>query len=292
MNSFSIVLLSVSLSAAGATIVSLALRTPSDVSPIDAASVAELQRAVGELRAENTALQARLTALATAPASSTVPSSDRVAAPSITNEQIAAAVEAYLKRSGGAAAVGGSDASVAAFDLEADFKKLIGASYWDGDNAALWKKAFAAGAMDEVIKRFEDLAKANPNDIPTQMNLAQAYMAYLQLDQTKWQMSMKADGVFDKVLELDENHWEARFTKAVSYTFWPDFLGKKPSAISHFETLVAQQEKLPVEDHQAETYLYLGNLLEQRDPARAKEMWLKGARRHPNHKELAKKAGL
>src|SRR5688572_25905934 len=89
MNSFSIVLLSVSLSAAGATIVSLALRTSPDVSPVDAAGVAELQRAVGELRAANTALQGRLEALATMPASSAVPSNDRVAAPAISNEQIA-----------------------------------------------------------------------------------------------------------------------------------------------------------------------------------------------------------
>ncbi|HEX5051784.1 MAG TPA: hypothetical protein VFZ65_08440, partial [Planctomycetota bacterium] len=123
----------------------------------------------------------------------------------------------------------------------------------------------------------------------TQMNLANAYMAYLQMDQSKWQMSMKADAVFDKVLALDNTHWEARFTKAVSYTFYPEFLGKKKEAIAQFETLVAQQELQPAQDHQAETYLYLGNLLEQSDPQRAREVWAKGARRHPNNAELKKK---
>ena len=77
--------------------------------------------------------------------------------------------------------------------------------------------------MDEVIAEIEALAKANPNDPQAQMNLAHAYMAYLQMDSSKWDMSMKADKQYDKVLDLDENHWEARFTKAVSYTFWPPF---------------------------------------------------------------------
>ncbi|HEU4417470.1 MAG TPA: hypothetical protein VFT55_00950, partial [Planctomycetota bacterium] len=174
------------------------------------------------------------------------------------------------------------------FDLEKDFKELIGTNYWE--NPELWKKALAAGAMDDIVKKLEELAKANPTDIPTQMKLANAYMAYVSMDQTKWQNSIKADQVFDKVLELDNTHWEARYTKAMSYTFWPKFLGKEKEAISNFETLVTQQEKMPVEAHHAQTYLILGNLLEERDPARAKELWKRGARRHPDNQDLAKKA--
>ena len=91
------------------------------------------------------------------------------------------------------------------------------------------------------------------------------------------------------MLELDDRHWEARFSKAVSYTFWPEFLGKRKPAIQHFETLVAQQEAMPASPEQAQTYLYLGNLLQRTDPAQARELWSKGARRHPDNQELAKK---
>ena len=110
------------------------------------------------------------------------------------------------------------------------------------------------------------------------------------MDQSKWELSMKADKVFDKVLALDDKHWEARFTKAMQYTFFPDFLGKKKDAIAHFETLVRQQESMPVDAIQAQTYLYLGNLLEYRDPQKAKEIWQKGARRHLDNQELQKRA--
>jgi tetratricopeptide (TPR) repeat protein len=291
MNSVSIILASIALSSVGAVVVSLALR-PADTSPVTAASFADLQSTVAELTKANTALQGKLDAMSKQAAPAVMLENDRTAVPAVSNEQVAAAVEAYLKRRGNG---NGEEAGLAAngapaFDLDKDFKALIGTNYWQ--NAAAWKKAFAAGAMDEVIKKLEEMAKSNPNDIPTQMNLASAYMAYMQMDQSKWQNSIKADQVFDKVLELDNTHWEARFTKAMSYTFWPKFLGKTKEAISHFETLVSQQEKMPVEAHQAQTYLFLGNLLEEQgDTARAKEMWQKGARRHPDNQDLVKKAG-
>jgi tetratricopeptide (TPR) repeat protein len=288
MNSPSVILASIALSSVGAVAVALALRPVAETSPVNAASFAELQSTVHELSKANTALQGKLEALAKSPAPAVMLENDRTAVPAVSSEQVAAAVEAYLQRRGNGDAAALAANGAAAFDLEKDFKELIGKNYWE--NPALWKKAFAAGAMDDVVKKLEEMAKANPTDIPTQMNLANAYMAYLQLDQTKWQMSMKADQVFDNVLELDNTHWEARFTKAVSYTFWPKFLGKTNEAISHFETLVTQQEKMPVEEHQAETYLFLGNLFEEQgDATKAKEMWRKGARRHPNHQELAKK---
>ncbi|MBL8729153.1 MAG: hypothetical protein JNM25_12020, partial [Planctomycetes bacterium] len=211
----------------------------------------------------------------------------RVAA-TVDDQQIAAAVEAYLQKRGGAARAGDAKAA-ASFDLDTDFDSLSGTNFWS--HGELWKRAFAAGKMDDVIAQFEALAKANPQDVAAQMDLARAYMAYLQMDQSKWQLSMKADKVFDDVLALDHNHWEARFTKAVSYTFYPDFLGKKKDAIANFETLVQQQELQPVQPNQAQTYLYLGNLLEQSDPKRAQEIWAKGAKRHPDNQELRQKLG-
>ena len=288
MNSPSIILASIALSSVGAVVVSFALRPVADTSPVNAASFAELQSTVHELSKANTALQGKLEALARVPAPAVMLENDRTAVPAVSNEQVAAAVEAYLKKRGDGETAPLAASGAATFDLEKDFKELIGTNYWE--NPELWKKALAAGAMDDIVKKLEELAKANPTDIPTQMKLANAYMAYVSMDQTKWQNSIKADQVFDKVLELDNTHWEARYTKAMSYTFWPKFLGKEKEAISNFETLVTQQEKMPVEAHHAQTYLILGNLLEERDPARAKELWKKGARRHPDNQDLAKKA--
>jgi tetratricopeptide (TPR) repeat protein len=279
--------LSVLIAAAAAAAVSWSMRPAAAATPPSDVS-ADVQREISELRAACAALRTQLETMHAAPMQASFASATERS--TATEEQIAAAVEAALKRREAKASKDGAVATTGdLFDLEKDFAGLVGTSYWEDPEK--WKKAFAAGRMDEVIAQFEAQAKANPNDVKTQMDLANAYMAYLQLDQSKWQYSMKADEVFDKVLTLDEGHWEARFTKAMSYTFWPDFLGKRKDAISNFETLVSQQEKLPVEEHHAQTYLFLGNLLEQSDPAKARDMWQKGARRHPNNAELRKKAG-
>lgn len=286
MTSTPTIALSVLLASAAAAAVSVTMRSPADASPPD---VAALLSEVDALRKSQASLQQELDRLRLAPAvaAPVAAQPERVAA-SLDDRQIAAAVEAYLQKRGSVALAAGSG-TPPAFDLDAEFEQLAGTNFWS--NGDLWKKVFAAGQMDAVIAKFEAAAKANPKDVDTQMDLARAYMAYLQLDQTKWQYSMKADKVFDDVLALDQTHWEARFTKAVSYTFYPDFLGKKKDAIANFETLVAQQELQPVQPGQAETYLYLGNLLEQSDPERAREMWQKGARRHPDSAELQKKLG-
>ena len=282
------VAISVLLASAAAVAVSLTMRPEAAVAPTDAN--AELRLEVARLRETQDTLLKEIEALRVRPVQAPVGGSERVAA-GLRDDQVAAAVEAYLQRRDDTSekeATAPGDAT-ATFDMEKDWKGLLGKNYWE--NPDLWKKAFASGRMDELIAKFEAMAAADPKNVASQMDLAHAYMAYLQLDQTKWQYSMKADGVFDNVLELDENHWEARFTKAVSYTFWPDFMGKRGDAIKHFERLVEQQEVQPAADHHAETYLYLGNLLEQSDPARAKQMWAKGAQRHPQHAELSKKAG-
>ncbi len=288
MTSTTTIAISVLLASAAAAAVSLTMRPAHEVAPSDA--TADLQAEVSVLRRTQATLQQELERLRAAPvvAAPMAAPPQRTAA-TVDDQQIAAAVEAYLQKRGGRAVGAAEDKAPATFDLDADFDDLHGTNFWA--NGDLWKRAFASGHMDDVIAKFEALAQANPKDIPAQMDLARAYMAYLQMDQSKWQLSMKADKVFDDVLALDNTHWEARFTKAVSYTFYPDFLGKKKDAIANFETLVHQQELQPVQPNQAQTYLYLGNLLEQTDPKRAQEVWARGAQRHPDNAELRQKLG-
>lgn len=266
--------------------VAFALR-PAEPAP-DQGGAAELQRAVGELQQAQQQLAARLDALAAAPAAAAARSEPERTGPAApTDQQVAAAVEAYLRQRGSGAAAEAADGAAAAYDVDAEFAALKGTDFFG--NAAAWKRAHAAGKLDEIVARFEAQAKANPGSPDAQMQLAKAYLAYTSIDPSKYEFSLKADGAFDKVLDLDDRHWEARFSKAVSYTFWPEFLGKRKPAIQHFETLVAQQEAMPASPEQAQTYLYLGNLLERTDPAKAKDVWAKGARRHPENQELAKK---
>jgi hypothetical protein len=95
MNTSAVVLFSVVLSAAAATGVSFALR-PGEPPPDTA--VPDMQRAIADLRIENAALQKKLDELRKAPSPVSVPASvDRAEAATVSPEQVAAAVEAYLR---------------------------------------------------------------------------------------------------------------------------------------------------------------------------------------------------
>jgi len=284
------VIVSVLLATAAAVAVSFLTRPSTEPTPGGDATAA-LQREVAALRVTQADLQKQLAAFASAPAPAAAARPiERVEAPTVSNEQIAAAVEAYLgKRAGGASATPAAAAN--SFDMETDFAKLAGGSFFE--HPELWKKAYDAGLMDEVIKKFEAEAKLNPNDAKKQMDLAKAYISYLQMDTSKGPtLGLKADQTYDRVLALEPTHWEARFSKAVSYSFWPAFTGKPKESIKHFQMLVEQQDSMPVEPQQAQTYLMLGNMLEQGgDVVKAKAAWARGSKRHPDNEELRKKAG-
>lgn len=247
--------------------------------------VAALQQELEVLRAE-LRQQQRAEPAAAAPS--------RAEVPTISDAQVAAAIDRWLQARGEELPLAEAAAQRQAgseIDVDEVFASLRGgASMWN--NTELYKRLHAAGKLEELIERFEAQVEANPNDAQARMDLGNAYLANLQLDQTKYQLSFEADKQFDAVLALDENHWEARFTKAVSYSFWPDFLGKKKEAVAHFERLVEQQASMPVRDYQAQTYLFLGNLLDQRgDHERAQEVWRRGLQRHPNSSDLRGKVG-
>ena len=258
----------------------------------DALLVGQLEASLGELQEQNRKLGERIDQLIARPvAGPTSAPMVRQEVPAVTPEQVAAAVEAYLRGRDGAVS-GAADVAArdrVGFDVNADLEELLGNSYWE--NTAAWKRAFEAGKIDEVIAALEERAAADPNDIGAQMDLANAYMAHLQMDSSKWQLAGMADKQYDKVLAIDPNHWEARFTKAMNYTFWPDFNGKPAEAITHFEKLIEQQSKMTPEPQHAQTYLFLGNLLSERDPERAAEIGAQGLRRHPGNAELIEKVG-
>jgi len=287
MNPQATLVVSILLAAATAFTVTT-IRTPATPAP---AAGTDAARELAELRDSHQKLQQRLDALASAPAPvvATPAVAERASAPVLTGEQVAAAVEAYLqKRGGGAGAASPVADGKPVFDLDAEFAALRGTSY--DANPELWKRLKASGRGREALARFEDAVKADPKNAKAQMELANACLSYMREEPGEYNLAIRADKAFDDVLAIDDKHWEARFTKAVSYSFWPPLTGKPKQAIGHLETLITQQDAMPPQAHEAQSYLILGNLLESSgNGERAKEVWRRGARRHPDNAELAKK---
>jgi tetratricopeptide (TPR) repeat protein len=291
MNALSVALISIATSIVAAAGTAWALRRDHDPVPPSgndaiALEVANLEKDLQRLREEMVR-----------PATGSTPvdaGAERTAQATMTDEQFAAHMLRYTHRTNTDAPADQLAAAAArgpGFDAKRAWEELRGTTFWTKGDA--WRRLHKDGQLDAVIAQFEAAAKANPNDVDIQMQLANAYMSNLQLEPSKGpDLGVKADAQYDKVLALDENHWEARFGKAVSYSFWPAFTGKPKEAIVHFERLVAQQETMPVAEGQAETYLFLGNLLDQNGQSeRAKEIWRKGVSRHPSHRELRRRLG-
>ncbi|MCY2961714.1 MAG: tetratricopeptide repeat protein [Planctomycetota bacterium] len=170
---------------------------------------------------------------------------------------------------------------------------LAGGLEWE-EAQALWKEVAAAGKLDELVQILEQRAKARGNDPDAQTQLG---LAYLQKtfragggpEAGIW--ATKADRAFDAALAADDKHWEARFQKAVSLSFWPPMLGKQPDAVKQFETLVAQQEASGSKQKgYAATYLFLGNMhLQMGAKDKALAAWNQGLAQFPDDAELLKK---
>ena len=101
---------------------------------------------------------------------------------------------------------------------------------WD-ESEKLWKRIRAAGLTDEVIKELEKRAAANPKDADAQTILGNAYLKKCEEvpqgpESGLW--ATRADQAYDRALELNPEHWESRFMKAVALSFWPAAFGKGP----------------------------------------------------------------
>lgn len=153
-----------------------------------------------------------------------------------------------------------------------------------------WEKVRASGRIDEVVAAYQERATARPDDPMAQVDLGNAYLQKLfQIGDgpVKGMVAMQADSAFDRALAVDPQHWEARYTKAVSLSHWPPVLGKQAEAIGHFETLVLQQRTMAPQPHHVQTYILLGNLYQQSGKAeQAKATWQEGLGVFPGHAAL------
>ncbi len=178
-------------------------------------------------------------------------------------------------------------------DLEDTLDLLAEREVSYSEKQKLWAAIGKAEQMDEAVAFFETRARENPDDPDAQFELGSAYVQKLLTvdDVRKLKWAQRADGSFDAALAIDDHHWGARFSKAMSYAFTPAVLGFGPRAIEQFEILRAQQEEGAPRQNHAQTYLLLGNLYANQGKAeKAREVWVRGAEIFPEHRELGKAA--
>jgi len=170
-------------------------------------------------------------------------------------------------------------------------EELLALDDWNA-SSKLWAELRDQGLVAEVVALFEARAKERANDPEAQVELGSAYLQKLFTvpagpEQGVW--AGKADQAFDAALKLDPQHWDARFSKAVSLSNWPAFLGKQGEAAKHFETLIEQQNAGPARPQHAQTYFFLGNLYQSMGRGeQALATWRTGSQLFPDNSELRK----
>jgi hypothetical protein len=247
-------------------------------------SLADVQAAQGELRASLDHLALRVDAAA--PRAEALPLQD-----------LDAAIARVLDRREAAARAQGELAAAASvadeLDAEEAVAALLGGELDEAAREALWQRVREAGLLDEVLAVYEARAKANPNDPAMQLQWGEACLQKIfevGSGPLAGVWADKADNAFDAALALDDHHWEARFTKAVSLSFWPPIFGKQPEAIAQFQTLLSQQAGQPKSPQFAQTYVMLGNLYAQQGKAdQAQATWTAGLAEYPGDAELLSK---
>jgi tetratricopeptide (TPR) repeat protein len=187
-------------------------------------------------------------------------------------------------------------ATAAALDPQDMLEKILDPNATHADREALWKKIRDAGLLDKVVGLMEQYAAAHPNDPDAQVALGGAYLQKIfevgnGPEAGVW--ATKADKTFDAALALNPQHWDARFAKAVSLSFWPPMFGKQAEAIQNFQTLIGQQESGASKPGYAQTYLWLGNLyLQQGKNDLAKQTYQSGLKQFPADEALLKQMGM
>jgi tetratricopeptide (TPR) repeat protein len=97
----------------------------------------------------------------------------------------------------------------------------------------------------------------------------------------------EAEAAFKQAIELDPDHWEARYALAFGDSMAPEFVGLRPRAIERFEELMDLQERGAPSDDHVLVYARLGTLYKDAgNTAKAREVWRRGLARFPASQEL------
>ena len=258
-----------------------------DPTPRAAASLADASVTRDELdslRDELRGLAQRLAAAERRPAVPTantaVPESPAV------DPQTTSAMDAQHAGSGEATYPGGTP------DARSGFLALLDAGLVGEEAEALWDQAAEAGQLHELLEAMEEHMAGLPETAVKHADRARAYYEAARAlptneDGNWW---VDSDDAYSHALELDPDHWDARYEKARNMSFWPVAYGGQAQAIRHFEVLVESQRASSPSPREAKTYVWLGNLYDQQGRrADAEALWREGLARHPQDDWLRKK---
>lgn len=208
---------------------------------------------------------------------------------------VARAVAAHRAETGAAdeaaraADASAKPAAAKAFDTQAAFDELTAPGLSREQRLERWKAIADAGKLDEMVAMFEQYAKDHPESPMAQVDLGGAYLQKVFKagngpEAGIW--ATKADKAFDAALGVDDHCWDARFSKAVSLSFWPPVFGKQNEAIKNFEVLTEQQAQ-GSDPKFAQTWLLLGNMYQQSGRSeQALATWQKGLQLFPGNASL------
>ncbi|MHC4939346.1 MAG: tetratricopeptide repeat protein [Planctomycetota bacterium] len=145
--------------------------------------------------------------------------------------------------------------------------------------------------IDPMLKELQKAIEADPSNPELYNALAAVHVSKLAagvaVGPAAGPVYMQAIAAYDKALELNPDHWDARFNKSFTTSMAPEFVGLRPMSIRMFEDLVQRQESLPKQDDFRRTYMRLGTLYKDAgNTEKAKEIWKKGLERFPEDKQI------
>mgnify|MGYP002078747523 CR=1 FL=1 len=213
---------------------------------------------------------------------------------SVDDEAIARAVEAWFARNPQQLGAPNEASAKGQASKKAPTSDELWARFVNGElEPHMLGEAWKDASQEErkaMLAKFEQYAKERPNDADAQYAYGQAICQRLMdapvIEQAR--LGPLSDKIFDKALAIDPEHWSARFSKAMSLSFWPDVLGKRPEAIKNFEVLIEQQERKSPKPQFEQSYLTLGNLHAQQGKVdEARKVWQRGLQLFPGSKAIA-----
>jgi tetratricopeptide (TPR) repeat protein len=183
---------------------------------------------------------------------------------------------------------------IAAETVEEDvLEKIIRGPYGSAEERRLYEWLFSRPEeVEDAIERLERAVEQDPRNPDLYVALAAARTVKLATTSPgpeQGGMWKRVEAAYDGALEIEPDHWRARFGKAYGTSMIPAHFGRRPEAIRQFEELVEIQERREPEDRHVEVYVRLAFLLrEDGKEDRARDVILRGIRRFPQNRRLAK----
>lgn len=147
-------------------------------------------------------------------------------------------------------------------------------------------------AREQAVTLLREWLQAEPRAVEPRVRLAAAWMRCeipLVGMMAAGTLIGRANALLEEALEIEPTHWEARFALAMSHLRTPEFLGRTPEAIRHFEILLRAQGE-ESQPHHALTYLYLGDLYRRVGRvAEAEALWRRGADLFPGNRRFVER---